>query len=183
MLNYKNLNIFYNLNYMLCKIYKITSNNTNKIYIGSTTKSLQERLKGHIRDFKQYCKFWLENDDNGNPNCCSSRKILRYGDYNIEMIDEFIYKTKENIHLREQFYINLYSEICVNESNAFSDYTYKYKHGINIKILKPNRLDCYFCNNCNNKGHDTSWITCCNNYNIYKPNIREKLLNEIRRFK
>ena len=66
------------------------------------------------------------------------------------MIDEFIYKTKENIHLREQFYINLYSEICVNESNAFSDYTYKYKHGINIKILKPNRLDCYFCNNCNN---------------------------------
>ena len=132
---------------MLCKIYKITSNNTNKIYIGSTTKSLQERLKGHIRDFKQYCKFWLENDDNGNPNCCSSRKILRCGDYFIELIDEFIYKTKEDIHLREQFYINLYREICVNESNAFSDYTYKYKHGINIKILKHNRLDSYFCNN------------------------------------
>ena len=125
----------------------------------------------------------IENDDNGNPNCCSSRKILRCGDYFIELIDEFIYKTKEDIHLREQFYINLYREICVNESNAFSDYTYKYKHGINIKILKHNRLDSYFCNNCNNKGHDTSWINCCSNYNNRKTDIHEKLLNEIRRFK
>jgi hypothetical protein len=182
-LNYKKLKAFHNLKYMLCKIYKITSNNTNKIYIGSTIKSLQERFKGHIRDYKNFCKFWFENDDNGNPNCCSSRKILRYGDYNIEMIDEFTYQTKEDINLREQFYINLYSEICVNESKAFSDYTYKYKHGINIKIQKNNRLDNYFCINCNTKGHDASWINCCNNYNIYKPDIREKILNEIRCFK
>lgn len=179
-LNYKILKIFYNLNYMLCKIYKITSNNTNKIYIGSTTKHLQHRLKQHIRNYKQFCKFWFENDDNGDLYCCSSKKILRYGDYSIEMIDEFIYKTKEDIHLREQFYIDLYKDICVNESKAFSDYTYKYKRGINIKILKNNILDNLFCNNCNNKGHDTTWINCCKNYNNYKTDIRERLLNEIR---
>jgi len=173
---------------MLCKIYKITSNNTNKIYIGSTTKSLQERLKGHIRDYKQYFKFWNQMDNNGNPHCCSSRKIssrkiLMLRDFNIEMIDEFTYQTKEDIHLREQFYINLYSDICVNEGKAFSDYTYKYKHGESIKILKNNRLDNHFCINCNIKGHDTSWINCCKNYNIYKSDIREKILNEIRQFK
>jgi hypothetical protein len=165
---------------MFCKIYKITSNNTNKIYIGSTTKPLKERFKQHVRDYKSFCKFWFENDDSGNPNCCSSRKILRYGDCNIEMIDEFIYKTKQAILLREQFYINLYSDICVNEGKAFSDYNYKYKNGENKKTLKPNRLDCYFCNNCNNKGHDTSWIICCKNYNNYKPDVREIVLNNIR---
>jgi hypothetical protein len=168
---------------MICKIYKITSNNTDNIYIGSTTKSLQERLKGHISDYKQYCKFWDKMDDNGNPNCCSSRKILMLKDFNIEMVDEFTYKTKEDIRLREQFYINLYNDICINETKAFSEYKYKYKHGINIKILKHNRLDNFFCNNCNNKGHDTSWINCCKNYNNYKPNIHKLLLNEIRRFK
>lgn len=170
---------------MLCKIYKIKSNNTNKIYIGSTTKPLQERLKGHIRDYKQYCKFWDQTvfKDIGNPDCCSSRKILMLRDFNIEMIDEFTYKTKEDILLREQFYINLYSDICVNEGKAFSDYTYKYKHGESIKILKNNRLDNHFCINCNIKGHDTSWINCCKNYKIYKPNIHKLLLNEIRHFK
>jgi hypothetical protein len=168
---------------MLCKIYKIRSNNTNKIYIGSTTKSLQERLKGHIRDYKNYCKFWFENDDNGNPNCCSSRKILRYGDYNIEMIDEFIYETKKDIQVREQFYINLYKDICVNDAKAFSDYIYKYKYGVNFKIPKQNTLETYFCNNCNNKGHDTNWTNCCKHYNNFKTDIYENLLNEIRRFK
>ena len=168
---------------MFCKIYKITSSNTNKIYIGSTTKNLQERLKGHIRDYKKFCKFWFENDNNSNPNCCSSRKILRYGDYTIEMIDEFIYQTKEDIRLREQFYIYLYKDICVNEIKSFSDCTYKYKHGISIKIIKNKRLDNFFCNNCNNKGHDTTWINCCEYYNNYKTDIRENLLNEIRSFK
>jgi hypothetical protein len=168
---------------MLCKIYKIISNNTNKIYIGSTTQSLQTRLKGHIRDYKKFCKFWLENDNNGNPDCCSSRKILRYGDCNIEIIDEFIYQTKEDIYIREQFYINLYSDICVNVGKAFSDYNYEYKHGDYIKILKHNRFDSFFCNNCNNRGHETSWLNCCNNYNNYKMDIRENLLNEIQHFK
>lgn len=159
---------------MLCKIYKITSNNTNKIYIGSTTKPLHERLKGHIRDYKNFCKFWIERDMNGNPNCCSSRKILSYGDYNIELIDEFTYQTKEDIRLREQFYINLYKDICVNENNAVSNYFYGPQH------LKPrNRLECYFCSSCNNRGHDTSWTNCCNNYNTYKGDTRENVLNEI----
>jgi len=63
-------------------------------------------------------------DDNGNPNCCSSRKILMLKDFNIEMIDEFTYKTKEDILLREQFYINLYNDICINETKAFSEYKY-----------------------------------------------------------
>jgi hypothetical protein len=168
---------------MLCKIYKITSSNTNKIYIGSTIQSLQTRLKGHINDYKKYCKFWNDNDDTGNPNCCSSRKILMLKSFNIEMVDEFIYQTKKDIHLREQFYINLYSDICVNEGKAFSNYTYKYKHGEYIKCVKHNNLDNYFCNNCSNKGHDTSWINCCKNYNNYKYDIREKLLKEITVYK
>ena len=36
---------------MKCKIYKIISENTPMVYIGSTTKPLQTRLKGHVRDY------------------------------------------------------------------------------------------------------------------------------------
>jgi hypothetical protein len=166
---------------MPCKIYKITSNNTNKIYIGSTTQDLQTRLKAHIRDYTKYRKFWIDNNDSGLYYCCSSRKILMHGDVNIELIDEVA--NKRNRMIVEQFYINLYNDVCVNEGNAFSDYRYKYKNGIIMKIVKHNALDNRYCNNCNNKGHDTTWINCCKIFNNYKHNNREIILNDIRNVK
>ena len=36
------------------KIYKIVCNKTGLVYIGSTCKTLETRLKGHMNDCKRY---------------------------------------------------------------------------------------------------------------------------------
>ena len=58
------------------KIYKIITENSNDIYIGSTTKSLDERLQQHENDFK-------------NGNYVSSQDILKQGNYKIILIKKF----------------------------------------------------------------------------------------------
>jgi len=58
------------------KIYKLTSPNTDKVYIGSTIRTLNKRLTSHIRDWK------LKRKD------CGSTYILEKGDYKIELLEE-----------------------------------------------------------------------------------------------
>jgi hypothetical protein len=180
---------------MKCKIYKIISENTPMVYIGSTTKHLQTRLKNHIRDYNyriDYYNWFYDYSHNfenipdkfkKEPGNVTSYKILRYGEFNIELLEEFDYEIKSDILKREQFYINLYEGICVNSNNAWSGFTYTYKHGESEKNLKVDALENLFCKNCNNNGHDTSWINCCNNLNSYNHNNYKKLLEDIRRFK
>ena len=181
---------------MKCKIYKIISNNTPFVYIGSTKQKLEIRLKGHIRDYKYRIDYynWLDewvtkSDDNipdkfkNEPSNISSYKILRYGQFNIELLEEFDYEIKSDILKREQFYINLYKNICVNTNNSWCSFIYKYKHGESKKILKADALENFFCKNCNNVGHDTSWINSCNNFNSFNYNNYTKLLEDIRHFK
>jgi len=43
------------------KIYKIISDSTDKIYIGSTVKTLDERLKEHEKDFLNFFSFSMFN--------------------------------------------------------------------------------------------------------------------------
>jgi len=133
---------------MKCKIYKIISDNTPFVYIGSTKQKLEIRLKGHIRDYKyriDYYNWFYDYSHNfenipdkfkNEPSNISSYKILRYGQFNIELLEEFDYQDKSDILKREQFYINLYKNICVNTANPWASMTYKYKHGVYEKKLK-----------------------------------------------
>ena len=61
-------------------IYKITLNSTDRIYIGSTQKSLQTRLSQHESKYNIYLS--------GETNYLSSFEILRLGDFDIELIEE-----------------------------------------------------------------------------------------------
>ncbi len=183
---------------MKCKIYKIISENIPMVYIGSTTKHLQTRLKNHIRDYNyriDYYNWFYDYSHNfenipdkfkNEPSNISSYKILRYGQFNIELLEEFDYEIKSDILKREQFYINLYEGICVNTLSSWSSYSnishQKYDNKGNRRIRKD-ALENLFCKNCNKKGHDTSWINCCNNLNSYNYNNYKKLLEDIRRFK
>ena len=183
---------------MKCKIYKIISENTPMVYIGSTTKHLQTRLKNHIRDYNyriDYYNWFYDYSHNfenipdkfkKEPGNVASYKILRYGDYSIELLDEFDYEIKSDILKREQFYIILYEGICVNTNNAWSRYSniphQKYDRKGNRRI-REDALENYTCKNCNNIGHDASWKNCCNNLNSYNHNNYKKLLEDIRRFK
>ena len=66
--------------YNSSKIYKICSNLTDNIYIGSTTQSLSQRLSEHVRRCNHYIKI-----DN---NYISSFEIIKLGDYYITLIEE-----------------------------------------------------------------------------------------------
>ena len=180
---------------MKCKIYKIISENIPFVYIGSTKQKLEIRLKGHIRDYKyriDYYNWFLDYSHNfenipdkfkNEPGNVASYKILRYHEFNIELLEEFDYEIKSDILKREQFYINLYKNVCVNTANPWSSFTYKYKHGESEKKLKVDALENCFCKNCNNKGHDTSWVNCCKNFNSFNDINYYKLLEDIQHLK
>ena len=90
-------------------IYKIYSDKTDKIYIGSTTKLLNTRLSQHIHYYNSYI--------NGTHNhYISSFDILKHhGNIQIELLESTLYNTHKHELLElESHYINLYSNIAVN---------------------------------------------------------------------
>jgi hypothetical protein len=88
------------------KIYKLTSSNTDLIYIGSTTKTLQQRLSAH----KYHHKLWKDNKFN----FMTSFKVFEDGnDAIIELLETYPCDSKKNLELRERYYIE--SHKCVNK--------------------------------------------------------------------
>lgn len=79
------------------KIYKIVSKNTDKIYIGSTKKTLDERLKKHERNYKSF--------KNGKYNNVTSFNILELGDYDIILIANVSVENKTELLKIEGGYI------------------------------------------------------------------------------
>ena len=92
---------------MIGRIYKITSINTDKIYIGSTSKSLTERLERHEYNYKTY--------QNGKYHYVKSFDILEKKDYEIQLLEKIEYETKTELFKREGYYILKYRDICVNK--------------------------------------------------------------------
>ena len=88
------------VNYQESKIYKIVSSNTDKCYVGSTTKSLSKRLSGH----------------KAHMNCgrnTTSKQILELGNYSIELLELFPCNSKKELCERERYYIDTLN--CVNK--------------------------------------------------------------------
>ena len=75
----------------MLSIYKITSSQTNEVYVGITKGTLKKRLKYHRDDYKK----WL----NGTGDYKSSFHIMEYDDNKIELIEE------TNNSLREIYWI------------------------------------------------------------------------------
>jgi hypothetical protein len=100
----------YSNTYKRGSIYKIYSDKTDKIYIGSTTKLLNTRLSQHLHYYNSYI--------NGTHNhYLSSFEILKHhGNIQIELLESTLYNThnKHELLELESHYINLYSNIAVN---------------------------------------------------------------------
>ena len=89
-------------------IYKIVSDSTDKIYIGSTVKSLEERLEEHENDYE----LWFNKEFKSGY--ISSFEILKYGDYKIILIEEYPCSSYKELLKREGYYqLSSYSS-CVN---------------------------------------------------------------------
>jgi hypothetical protein len=95
--------------YRFGKIYKIVCNVTGKVYIGSTYRKLNDRLDGHYYDYKGYCT----QGNNNNYNYVTSFEVLKENDFNIILLEDFPCETKEEILLREKYYIQ--NTECVNK--------------------------------------------------------------------
>jgi hypothetical protein len=95
-------------NYGKGKIYKIVSDMTDKIYIGSTTKDyLKQRLSKHKYNYKQ----WL----NGKTNYMSSFEIVKNEDATIVLLESYPCNSKDQLLARERFYIEENKNLCINK--------------------------------------------------------------------
>ncbi len=89
--------------YINGKIYAIMSNQTDKIYIGSTIQPLYKRFGQH----------------KGYNSGCTSREITKYDDTYIQIIRVYPCNSRSDLELMEKYYIEKYKDIVVNKSIAF----------------------------------------------------------------
>jgi hypothetical protein len=88
------------------KIYRITCNITGMCYIGSTCKSLSERLRTHESAYTSFLK--------GDMNYVSVYKILENKDYNISLLQAYPCENNQELLVREGWYQKKYCERSVN---------------------------------------------------------------------
>jgi len=81
------------------KIYKIVDNTNNNVYYGSTTDTLSRRLSKHKYDSKI-------------RSSCRSLLIIKNGNYDIILIENYPCESKEQLETRERYYIE--NNECVN---------------------------------------------------------------------
>jgi hypothetical protein len=79
-------------------IYKLTSPQTESVYVGSTTESIKSRMSKHKTNYKRYT--------NGKHNYVSSYEILKHNDAIIELLEQKEYKDKKEMFERERFFMN-----------------------------------------------------------------------------
>lgn len=91
------------------KIYKIISSQTDKIYIGSTYETLTERFSRHKNHFK----------GDSLPGKMSSVEMLKYDDAKIILLQNYSCDNKRELHKKENEYILLNRDICVNKKLAY----------------------------------------------------------------
>jgi hypothetical protein len=120
------------------KIYKITNNVNNDIYIGSTIKTLKQRFSKHKTDYKRYLK--------GNGSNISSYKLFeKHGIENcfIELIQLYPCESKKQLEKCEGNYIKENKVHSVNKLIAGRTVKqYKIDNKDNIKEQKKQyRID------------------------------------------
>ena len=91
------------------KIYKIVSNKTGLVYVGSTCKTLPQRIAQHERDYQQYLRTGKKYNI-----YMTSFKIIKGGDYKIMLIENYPCQNNKQLHAREKYYIEKIN--CVNKN-------------------------------------------------------------------
>ena len=87
------------------KIYKLVSNETDKIYIGSTCRSLRKRFFDHKDGF---------NSSKKSDRYVSSFTLFKLGPVDIILIENYPCDDKQQLHARERYWIEFNKGITVN---------------------------------------------------------------------
>lgn len=120
---------------MTKKIYYTWSPSTEKIYIGSTTMDLEKRLAVHKSKAKK-C-------NEKKRYRTSSNDICKYGDAEIELIEEYEDITDEEMRLIENVYINN-CENAVNKNQSYVENKEIRKKELNAKLNKKYKENGYY---------------------------------------
>ena len=109
------------------KIYKIVCNKTGLLYIGSTCRSLEDRLKEHAYNSKSYL--------NKKNNIFISSIFVTYNnDYNIELIEHFPCANRKELQKKEYYYIDNIE--CINTNrHSMSAHQYNLHREKRFKLL------------------------------------------------
>ena len=86
------------------KVYKIVSENSNAVYIGSTIFEIEDRLRKHMLDYEFYEKYKYHY--------CSSYEVLKSGKCSVLLLEDNI--GKNELLVKESKYINDNLDRCVN---------------------------------------------------------------------
>jgi len=93
--------------YQRGKIYKIIDNITGKVYFGSTIEpTIARRLATHISNFKTYKQ--------GKSGICCSYELFENNDYTIILVELFPCDSKDELLMRERYWID--NNECVNKN-------------------------------------------------------------------
>ena len=114
------------------KIYKLVSDKTHLIYIGSTAQPLSKRFYQH----------------KSKKNNCSSQHLFNISESNVEivLIESFPCKNREELTAREYHYIRKNKKIavncakCINNPESDFDEEYKIRKAFNKVIKQINNM-------------------------------------------
>jgi hypothetical protein len=92
------------------RIYKLVSTETDKVYVGSTTRRLQKRMTDHKYNYARYIL--------GKYCYVTSFEIMKhFPNISIELIYEGVFETKADMYRLEGEYIQV-TENCINKHIA-----------------------------------------------------------------
>ena len=97
--------------YLDGKIYSLSSySRPDLVYIGSTCKTLNRRLREHKYKFNSFNKGTYKKN-------LSSFEIIKLGDYHIDLIENFPCENRIQLHARETYFIR--TMVCVNKKVSY----------------------------------------------------------------
>jgi hypothetical protein len=94
-------------NQLFGRIYKITSSETDGVYVGSTTRTLRSRLVNHISDYHGYLR--------GERHCMKSFDIVKFLTHKLNSYMKVYPNQRQTLFRLEGEYIRFDSELCLNQ--------------------------------------------------------------------
>ena len=122
------------------KIYKIVDNTSDMVYVGSTCKSLEQRLKEHESAKKSF--------NAGKFAFTSSFNIINNNDYKIELVENYPCNNKQELNIREGQIIQKLKNDNLNIVNKYiagqtkAQYYQNNKNIINNKQSQKHNCQC-----------------------------------------
>lgn len=121
------------MQYQNGKIYKIISQQTDLIYVGST---IQKYLCSRLVTHKQCYNKWLKNDFH----YITSYELIKYDDVKIVLIELYPCNSKDELRQREQYYLdNTLNIVNHQRAHGRKDRT-EYLKNYNIKTKQQRHL-------------------------------------------